>query len=169
MKNNSAYIHKENEEIPIKHPDKNGKNIKSSLQEFHSDFNNNEKTLDKKSKNDDKIDKREMSRQKKLEHETMDDLFNEVEKLNAKNILKGNLSEIYDEIIKDNIDFKENIFFINLNHYENLIGTCDKNIVSHTIKDYNKENLLKNKYLPIRELYNKYEKKAKVIKEKNEF
>ena len=99
----------------------------------------------------------------------MDDLFNEVEKLNAKNILKGNLSEIYDEIIKDNIDFKENIFFINLNHYENLIGTCDKNIVSHTIKDYNKEDLLKNKYLPIRELYNKYEKKAKVIKEKNEF
>ena len=107
--------------------------------------------------------------QSKKNYEEMDDLFNEVEKFNAKNILKGDLAEMYDEIIKENSDFKENIFFVNLNHYENLIGNCDNKVIQHSFKEYKKEELLKNKYLPSRELYNKYDKKAKIIKEKNEF
>ena len=106
---------------------------------------------------------------KKNENELMDNIFNEVEKFNAKNILKGDLSDIYKEIVKDNMDFKENIFFVNLNHYENMIGNCDNKTISHTYKDLKKEELLKNKYLPAKELYNKYRNKAKIIKEKNEF
>ena len=106
---------------------------------------------------------------KKNENELMDNIFNEVEKFNAKNILKGDLADIYKEIVKDNMDFKENIFFVNLNHYENMIGNCDNKIISHTYKDLKKEELLKNKYLPAKELYNKYRNKAKIIKEKNEF
>ena len=107
--------------------------------------------------------------QSKKNYEEIDDLFNEVEKFNAKNILKGDLAEMYDEIIKENSDFKENIFFVNLNHYENLIGNCDNKVIQHSFKEYKKEELFKNKYLPSRELYNKYDKKAKIIKEKNEF
>ena len=106
---------------------------------------------------------------KKNENELMDNIFNEVEKFNAKNILKGDLADIYKEIVKDNMDFKENIFFVNLNHYENMIGNCDNKTISHTYKDLKKEELLKNKYLPAKELYNKYRNKAKIIKEKNEF
>ena len=106
---------------------------------------------------------------KKNENELMDNIFNEVEKFNAKNILKGDLADIYKEIVKDNMDFKENIFFVNLNHYENMIGKCDNNTISHTYKDLKKEELLQNKYLPAKELYNKYSNKAKLIKEKNEF
>ena len=106
---------------------------------------------------------------KKNENELMDNIFNEVEKFNAENILKGDLADIYKEIVKDNMDFKENIFFVNLNHYENMIGNCDNKTISHTYKDLKKEELLKNKYLPAKELYNKYRNKAKIIKEKNEF
>ena len=106
---------------------------------------------------------------KKNENELMDNIFNEVEKFNAKNILKGDLADIYKEIVKDNMDFKENIFFVNLNHYENSVGNCDNEVVQHSFKEYKKEELLKNKYLPSKELYNKYDKKAKIIKEKNEF
>ena len=106
---------------------------------------------------------------KKNENELMDNIFNEVEKFNAKNLLKGDLADIYKEIVKDNMDFKENIFFVNLNHYENMIGNCDNKTISHTYKDLKKEELLKNKYLTAKELYNKYRNKAKIIKEKNEF
>ena len=106
---------------------------------------------------------------KKNENELMDNIFNEVEKFNAKNILKGDLADIYKEIVKDNMDFKENIFFVNLNHYENMIGNCDNKTISHTYKDLKKEELLKNNYLSAKELYNKYRNKAKIIKEKNEF
>ena len=106
---------------------------------------------------------------KKNENELKDNIFNEVEKFNAKNILKGDLADIYKEIVKDNMDFKENIFFVNLKHYENMIGNCDNKTISHTYKDLKKEELLKNKYLPAKELYNKYRNKAKIIKEKNEF
>ena len=106
---------------------------------------------------------------KKNENELMDNIFNEVEKFNAKNILKGDLADIYKEIVKDNMDFKENIFFVNLNHYENMIGNCDNKTISHTYKDLKKEELLKNKYLPAKELYNKYRNKAKIIKEKMNF
>ena len=106
---------------------------------------------------------------KKNENELMDNIFNEVEKFNAKNILKGDLADIYKEIVKDNMDFKENIFFVNLNHYENMIGNCDNKTISHTYKDLKKEELIKNNYLSAKELYNKYRNKAKIIKEKNEF
>ena len=132
---------------------------KEKLSNLNNEPNNDsDKNKEKKSQN--KI---------KIEHETMDNLFNEVEKFNAKNILKGDLAEIYDEIIEENSDFKENIFFINLNHYENLIGNCDNKVIPPSFKDFKKEELLKSQYLPSKDLYNKYDKKAKIIKDKNEF
>ena len=117
-------------------------------------INNNDKNITKKNKN---------------EFENMDDIFNEVEKFNAKNILKGDLAEIYNEVIKENTDFKDNIFFVNLNHYENMIGNCDDKKISHTFKEYKKEELLKNQYLPAKELYNKYDRKAKIIQKQKDF
>ena len=126
-------------------------------------------SIEENNKNDLKEEKIEINKNKKQsEYEIMDNLFNEVEKFNAKNILKGDLADIYNEIIKNNSDFKENIFFVNLNHYENMIGNCDNKVIQHSYKDMKKEELLKNKYLPLNELYNKYANKAKIIRGKNE-
>ena len=112
---------------------------------------------------------KEQSGSVSYENELKDNIFNEVEKFNAKNILKGDLADIYKEIVKDNMDFKENIFFVNLNHYENMIGNCDDKKISHTFKEYKKEELLKNQYLPTKELYNKYDRKAKIIQKQKDF
>ena len=143
--------------------------------------NNNEKNETKKIPKDEKqLNKKteenhvnsienNISKKNKNEYEDMDNIFNEVERFNAKNILKGDLAEIYNEVIKDNSDFKENIFFVNLNYYENMIGNCDDTKISHSFKEYKKEELFKNNYLPAKELYNKYNNKAKIIKEKKDF
>ena len=162
----------------------NNKNINTNYRKsvpifssFNNKYlNNNKERIEKEETNNNKIEKKpinlntieEKNEYKKNENKLMDNIFDEVEKFNAKNILKGDLADIYNEIIKDNLDFKENIFFVNLNHYENMIGNCDHKNISHTYKDLKKEELLKNKYLPTKDLYNKYRNKAKIIKEKNE-
>ena len=119
-----------------------------------------ESNLNTKSKNN--------TKNNNLNHE-LNNIFNEVEKFNAKNILSGDLAEIYDEVVKENTPFKDDIFFMNLNHYERNIGNCDNEVILHTFKDFKKEDLLKNKILSTQELYNKYDRKAKIIKEKEEF
>ena len=181
MKRHQFYNHRKSQNPTVEQPEKNEnyKIITNSSKESNQNIkknndlkfntkngnNINEELLQDKliNKNNEKVSPN------KRKYEEMDNLFNEVEKFNAKNILKGDLAEIYDEIIKENSDFKENIFFVNLNHYENSVGNCDNEVVQHSFKEYKKEDLLKNKYLPSKELYNKYDKKAKIIKEKNEF
>ena len=170
--------------------EENNKNLnkynRKSVPLFSSLNNINQKNMNqtdnKKEKNEERTDKyankkkevnidnkvNKIEKQNKNEYKIMDDLFNEVEKFNAKNILKGDLADIYKEVIKENEDFKENIFFVNLNHYENMVGNCDKKIISHTFKDLKREELFQKKYLPAKELYNKYSDKAKIIKENNE-
>ena len=153
LKNNNIISEKNKEKIEQKKISNDEKQSNENTEEKNF-INNIEKNITKKIRS---------------EFENMDDIFNEVEKFNAKNILKGDLAEIYNEVIKDNADFKDNIFFVNLNHYENMVGNCDDKKISHTFKEYKKEELLKNQYLPTKELYNKYDRKAKIIKEKNEF
>ena len=125
---------------------------------------NEEKKIDPKLNNKSKYNKNKVNPNNELNN-----IFNEVEKFNAKNILKGDLAEIYNEVVKENEPFKDNIFFINLNHYENNIGNCDNKKILHTFKDFKKEDLLKRRILSQQELYNKYDRKAKIIKEKKEF
>ena len=98
----------------------------------------------------------------------MDNAFNEVEQYNAKTILKGELAEIYDDLIKSNIDFKDDVFFVNLNHFENKVGDCDNRLISHNFKAFKKDGLFK-KYLSSSELLGKYIDRAKRIKNENEF
>ncbi len=63
--------------------------------------------------------------QSKKNYEEMDDLFNEVEKFNAKNILKGDLAEMYDDINKNNYFFKNNVFLANVDHFDKNTGILD--------------------------------------------
>ena len=128
---------------------------------------NKKEILNSKNEINNNLDKNDEEKTKQNESNLLDDLINEVEKFNAKNILKGDLAKIYEEVIKENSDFKENIFFVNLNHYEKMVGTCDNRVILHSFKDMKKEELLKNKYLPSKDLYNKYRNKAKDIIENN--
>ena len=98
----------------------------------------------------------------------MDNTFNEVEKFNANKILKGDLAEIYEELIKANLDFKDDIFFVNLNHFEKRVGDCDEKIIPHSFKEFKKTELFKE-YKSSRELLQKYTNRAKRIKGENGF
>ena len=96
----------------------------------------------------------------------MDNIFNEVEQFNVNTILKGDLAEIYNDLIKKNLDFKDDIFFVNLNHFEKRIGDCDDRLISHNYKEFKKEGLFK-KYLSSQQLLGKYIDRAKRIKDEN--
>ena len=101
------------------------------------------------------------------EYINMDNTFNEVELFNAKKILKGDLAEIYFDIIKKNTNFKDDIFFVNLNHFEKKVGDCDEKLISHNYKDFKKGELFKE-IKTSKELIQKYTEKAKRIREENE-
>ena len=96
------------------------------------------------------------------EFSKMNNTINELEEFNAKKILKGDLYEIYKELIHDNLDFKDDVFFVNLNYCEKKVGDCDNRLISHSYKEYPKEKFFKE-YPPHEELLNKYIKKAKTI------
>ena len=97
------------------------------------------------------------------EFSKMNNTINELEEFNAKKILKGDLYEIYKELIHDNLDFKDDVFFVNLNYCEKKVGDCDNRLISHSYKEYPKEKFFKE-YPPHEELLNKYTKKAKKIR-----
>ena len=92
----------------------------------------------------------------------LDNTINELEEYNAKKILKGDLYEIYEDLIKENIGFKDDIFFVNLNNFEKKVGNCDDRLNLHSYKDYPKSEYFK-KYLSSEDLLNKYIDKASVI------
>ena len=125
---------------------------------------NEEKKIDLKLNNKNKYNKNKVNPNNELNN-----IFNEVEKFNAKNILSGDLAEIYDEVVKENTPFKDDIFFMNLNHYERNIGNCDNEVILHTFKDFKKEIPDVDLYIPIREYSHFNEKLSKIIKEKKEF
>ncbi len=95
----------------------------------------------------------------------LDNTINELEQFNAKKILKGDLYEIYEDLIKENIDFKDDIFFVNLNNFENKVGNCDDRLISHSYREYPKNEFFKE-YLSSEDLLNKYIEKASVISSK---
>ena len=92
----------------------------------------------------------------------LDNTINELEQFNAKKILKGDLYEIYQDLIKENIDFKDDIFFVNLNNFEKKVGNCDDRLILHSYKEYPKNEYFKE-YLSADDLLNKYIDKASVI------
>ena len=119
--------------------------------------------------NDNNVENKEENKNmKNREYIIMDNTFNEVERFNAKKILRGDLAEIYEELINSNIDFKDDIFFVNLNHFEKRVGDCDGKIISHSFKEF-KSNELFKEYKSSQELLQKYTNRAKRIKGQNEF
>ena len=92
----------------------------------------------------------------------LDNTINELEQFNAQKILKGDLYEIYEDLIKENINFKDDIFFVNLNNFEEKVGNCDDRLILHSYKEYPKSEYFKE-YMSSEDLLNKYIDKANVI------
>ena len=57
------------------------------------------------------------------------DIILKVEKDNVNHYLKGDLAEMYKDINRDNINFKNNIFLANIDYFEKKTGNLDKNPV----------------------------------------
>ena len=72
--------------------------------------------------------------------------LNEIERINAERKLKGNMLQLVNEVVRNNFDFKENIFFRNLDNTSKKIGNMDnihKRSISHTFKEIKIDDILK--------------------------
>ena len=129
-------------------------------------LNNSKRENNKASRNKNKayVDntKKEKFLKENDEFSKMNNTINELEEFNAKKILKGDIYEMYEQLIHDNLGFKDDVLFVNLNYCEKKVGDCDDKLISHSYKEYPKEKYFKE-YPPHEELLNKYIKKAKRI------
>ena len=92
--------------------------------------------------------------------------MNDVELYNAKYIFKGDLSEIFQDVIKNNKEFKDNIFFTNVGNTEQKIGDLDDIKKSHTFKEFPTSELLTG-YMSYEDLFKKYMNRAKKIRKED--
>ena len=121
----------------------NKKNILSNDNKSLHNLENNNFISKNVNKNDFELDKLE---------------FNKLENFNADNILESELNEIYKSIQKKNENFKNNIFFKNLEHLFDNLGKFDnKKNLSHSYSMKNIKPILYNIITP-KDLLNKYEK-----------
>lgn len=70
------------------------------------------------------------------------DAMNDVEQYNVGQFLKGDLAEIYNDVVKNNKEFKDEIFYTNVNGTEKKIGELDKTKKLHTYKEFPRSELL---------------------------
>jgi len=121
----------------------NNKNIPSNDNKFLNNYDKNNFISKILNKNDFELDKLE---------------FNKLENFNADNILKSELNDIYKSIQKKNENFKNNIFFKNLEHLFDNLGKFDnKKNLSHSYSMKNIKPILYNIITP-KDLLSKYEK-----------
>ena len=137
--------------------------IKNQKNNNESDSSNNKNnSLDDNIYNtQNKNDKNNENSNKFTEFELDKIAFNNVENLNANKILTSDLWNIYKTVQKNHLNFKNNIFFKNLENLFNDLGKFDKNKnMPHSFSMKNIEPILNEVKTP-EELLLKYEKKAK--------
>ena len=92
--------------------------------------------------------------------------LNEIEKASADKILKKDLVELFEKVLEDNLEFKDKIFFKNLNHTEKKVGYMDKEEIPHTYKEIETREIIRN--MPnADDLMRKYTYRAKRIVEED--
>ena len=73
--------------------------------------------------------------------------MNEIERVCTSKTLKKDLVELYQKVLENNSEFKENIFFKNLLDTEKKIGKLDdlnEKQISHTFKEVEVKDVLRN-------------------------
>ena len=93
--------------------------------------------------------------------------LNEIEKVCAERTLKNDLKELFNKVLENNMKFKDNIFFRNLNATERKVGDMDKvdnKRICHTYREIETSEVLSN-IENANDLLNKYTQRAKTIDE----
>ena len=132
---------------------------------------NNRKIMILEEKIEEKIEEKptEENRNETEQNEKINRLkvaLNEIEKVNAERTLKNDLEELFEKVLEHNKDFKNNIFFKNLNDTERKVGNMDNKKIPHTYKEIETSKILRN-YETAKDLMKKYSQRAKRIVEEN--
>ena len=69
--------------------------------------------------------------------------LNEIEKANTRKILKKDLVELFEKILDYNLEFKDKIFFKNLNDTERKVGNMDNTEIPHTYKEIETSEIIR--------------------------
>ena len=95
--------------------------------------------------------------------------LNEIERVCADRTLKNDLKELFNKVLENNREFKDDIFFRNLSDTERKVGNMDKvdmKKISHTYKEIETSEILSN-LENANDLMNKYTQRAKTVVEEN--
>ena len=95
--------------------------------------------------------------------------LNEIERVCAERTLKNDLIELFNRVLENNMEFKDDIFFRNLTDTERRVGNMDKvdkKNISHTYKEIETSEILSN-LENANDLLNKYTQRAKTVVEEN--
>ena len=93
--------------------------------------------------------------------------LNEIERVCAERTLKNDLIELFNRVLENNMEFKDDIFFRNLTDTERRVGNMDKvdkKNISHTYKEIETSEILSN-LENANDLMNKYTQRAKTVVE----
>ena len=96
--------------------------------------------------------------------------LNEIERVCAEETLEDDLMELFNKVLDFNSDFKNDIFFKNLNDTEKKVGNMDKvdqKKISHTFKEIETSEILSN-IENADDLMNKYTNRAMIIEEEED-
>ena len=96
--------------------------------------------------------------------ELIDDL-EKIENYNANTYLKDDLLEIYDNMHEQCNDFKNDIFYTNINSFEYNMGEFDKHKIPFLKKKTNAEDLCRGR-VTSEDIYRKYSQNAKKYEKK---
>ena len=110
----------------------------SAKKENNVQYNNEHKLKEEKNK---KL-KDENAKKNKFKED-----INEIERVCTSKTLKKDLVELYQKVLENNSEFKENIFFKNLLDTEKKIGKMDdlnEKQISHTFKEAKTKDILRN-------------------------
>ena len=110
----------------------------SAKKENNVQYNNEHKLKEEKNK---KL-KDENAKKNKFKED-----INEIERVCTSKTLKKDLVELYQKVLENNSEFKENIFFKNLLDTEKKIGKMDdlnEKQISHTFKETKTKDILRN-------------------------
>ena len=122
-----------------------------------------EEEVDQNGENLDYVDQKEKENRLKI-------ALNEIERVNAEKTLKDeDLIELFEKVLEYNREFKDDIFFKNLNDTHRKVGGMDKvdrRKIPHTFKEIETSKILKN-HENAKDLLKKYTYRAKRIVEED--